>query len=89
MSAHIRHTLGKAPARPQLAGRLPVKLLFSIALQYDDWRSKIVIAAAFSNSRCMGSNSAPQPSLPCLAVSSRPLQAAASPALRPCVLTGL
>lgn len=39
MAAHIRHTLGKAPARPQLAGRVPVKLLFSIALQYNHWRS--------------------------------------------------
>lgn len=30
---HIRQVFGKAPARPQLAGRAPVKLLFSIALQ--------------------------------------------------------
>lgn len=30
---HMRQVLGNAPGRPQLAGRLPVKLLFSSALR--------------------------------------------------------
>lgn len=30
--AHMRHTFGKAPGRPQLAGSVPAMLLFSSAL---------------------------------------------------------